>query len=114
MPSVRSVFEVKEEEFDEVIAKYVDPSNLVEPEEGYFNESKVFLIDGGEINSCEPRLEFNDALNAIDVSDTVVKIKVGFNDVKGSSTCTPSISHPFWIFQIKTSKQLSFDYDIKQ
>jgi|GEM_PF-749241 len=114
VPNVKSTFEVTEAQFDEVVARYIDPSNLVEPESGYFNESKIFLIDGGEINSCEPHFEFNGSLNAIDVSDSSVKIKIGFNEVKGSSTCTPSISHPFWIFHIKTSKQLGFEDDIKQ
>ncbi len=98
-------------DFDKVIGNYVDKSSLGTAD--YFTDGQVIVVYDGEINSCAEHLEFNHSISAYDSTNTSVKVTLGYLEKAAIDKCSPTITHPFTLYQIKTRKPLIFEEKIQ-
>lgn len=99
------------DDFDKSIVNYMDKSLLGTAD--YFTNGQVIIVYDGEVNSCAARVEHNGSISAYDLDSVSVKVTLGYLAREAIDKCSPTISHPFTLYQIKTKKQLIFEEKIQ-
>jgi hypothetical protein len=99
------------DDFDKIIGNYVDKSSLGTAD--YFTDGQVIVVYDGEVNSCTAHVEFNGSISSYDLDNVSVKVTLGYLTRAAIDKCSPTISHPFTLYHIKTKKQLSFEEKIE-
>lgn len=111
VPASANFREVTQDEFNNIIASYVDPS-LVPGD--YFTDSRVILIYDGELDPCSAHLEFNGGVSLGTVTDTSVKVILSYTEKAKDDKCSAQPINPFAFYQIKTKKLLVLEQKITQ
>lgn len=97
-----------ENDFFDITDAYVD-FNLATQN---FTSGQVVLLDLGEQDSCQQRLDFN-SLRAEEAGDDSVKVVITYRERAATSgTCTSVKSRPFYLYYVQSRGTLIFEESI--
>lgn len=97
-----------ENDFFDITDGYVD-FNLATQN---FTSGQVVLLDLGEQDSCQQRLDFN-SLRAEEAGDESVKVVITYRERAATSgTCTSVISRPFYLYYVQSRGTLIVEESI--
>lgn len=97
-----------ENDFFDITDGYVD-FNLATQN---FTSGQVVLLDLGEQDSCQQRLDFN-SLRAEEAGDENVKVVITYRERAATSgTCTSVISRPFYLYYVQSRGTLIVEESI--
>lgn len=97
-----------ENDFFDITDAYVD-FNLATQD---FTNGQVVLLDLGEQDSCQQRLDFN-SLRAEEAGDDSVKVVITYRERAATSgTCTSVKSRPFYLYYVQSRGTLIFEESI--
>jgi hypothetical protein len=100
---------VGHDEFNAIIASYVDPS-LVPGD--YFTDSQVVLVYEGDYNPCDAHKEFADEVTVGTVTETSVKLIFSYREKARQDKCSAQPVNPFTFYQVKTKKDVITEQQI--
>lgn len=97
-----------ESDFFDITDAYVD-FNLATQN---FTGGQVVLLDLGDQNSCQQRLDFN-SLRAEEAGDESVKVVITYRERAATSgTCTSVSSRPFYLYYVESRGTIIFEESI--
>lgn len=97
-----------ENDFFDITDAYVD-FNLATQN---FTSGQVVLLDLGDQDSCQQRLDFN-SLRAEEAGDESVKVVITYRERAATSgTCTSVLSRPFYLYYVQSRGALIFEETI--
>jgi hypothetical protein len=94
---------VGEDEFNSIIASYMDPSQV--PGD-YFTDSTVVLVYEGDYDPCDAHKEFTGDVTVGTVTDTSVKLIFSYQEKAKQDKCSAQLVNPFTFYQVKTKKDV--------
>ncbi len=100
-----------QDEFNSIIASYVDPSLI--PGD-YFTDSQVVLVYEGEYDPCDAHKEFTGEVTVSTITDTSVKLIFSYQEKAKQDKCSAQPLNPFTFYQIKTKKDVITEQKIVQ
>jgi hypothetical protein len=78
-----------------------------------FTDGQVVLIDLGEQDSCKQHLEFN-SIRAEEAGAEGVKVVISYRAIAAvSTTCTPVITRPYYLYYVQSRDALIFSETIQ-